>query len=108
LSLLRERLHLGELRIQRLEVLLQEHEEVWIAQYLELARRAIERTYPFREATIVLGRRNAREDELFALFGNAVEVDEGPDNREQQRHRHDGESDQDQAVKRSWASGLQK
>ncbi len=98
LRLFRQHGHVVERALERYEVLLQERERVVVPQHQVLARDAFERVDLLREEPVVLRGADTGDDELLALFGKSIEIEERPDHRQQQRQRDEPEANQDQAV----------
>ncbi len=93
-----QRCHLAQARAHGPEVLLHQLQRVLAAEHLVLARDAFQRADVFRKQAVVLGRRDAREDERLALFRQPVEVEQRPDHRHEQRQGNEAEADEDQSI----------
>ncbi len=76
---LRQRRHCPQACAHGCQVLAHELQHLFVAEYLVLARGTLECANLFGEQPIVLGGFHARENQGLALFGQAIQVDQGPD-----------------------------
>ncbi len=93
-----QRRHVVQQGFKRRQVLRHQLQTGGVFQNLILPRDALKGTQMFVDAPIVLGRSNTRKNQLLALFGNSIEIDERPDRSKQQRQSDQPEADQYQSV----------
>ena len=90
--------HRAQACADRRQVLPHQLQHVVVAENLVLARRTLQGADLFDQQPVIFGRSDTCEYERLALFGEPVEVDQGPDDGDEQGQADEPESDENQVV----------
>ena len=85
------------------EVFVEQVERLGVAEHLVLPGDAFQRAEVLLQHPVLLRGLDTRCNQLLALLGQSIEVDQRPDHGDQQGQAYEPKSYENQAVKRSWA-----